>query len=1485
MFVELTDKSRAIKRGSEGNDPSQLRKEIEQIMSAVKDIGHELGSHVLTLDAWISDAEQKREAAHSKAQTVFVALDNGTRQGGDKKTKLGKHIKNIGDAQKTISATNEALKTEAAKLELWKTEATKVVQEAGRKCSAVVAALNKTAEPIFNTKFQEIKQKAQQIDSAHTVAKQKLTEVAKKASAAYAKLQNISSEVRGQIQGKVVDALRSLKAALQNKDRELRTQIEKQGKGKKCVISGFGGDKHTDITNIKGENVIKPWLEDIAVSLNGPLEEAARSGVDALQQHILKEATVQALQNSDTAILVNGAEINTQSSDIQVAVAAIESQLNTISEMVEQTHKNNDIKDYLTDLEMLIETTNEEKYTLQAQYTHNNIQVYGLSKIYSGLCYRQKQLETPISTIASSIDEITNELSRLRNELKHSTGNDIILTLQQMERRIGHATNSPNSLSHLKTEIGKLQEDQLSNNVDGKIQRVITAALSTVTAVEDLPVAVEAARNVADGLMVNLEQRIKSLYEKVVAIDPVVNSAEQVMTQCILDIEGRLAHAKENVTDAVIQLRTKLLDLFNTAFAALTHQVQSLFAKQKQAELAALENVVTEQLREIERVIEEDRGSGVKGFLSNVMERIEEEFLDPLPSLPRLDKTITLDKLAGRTKLFLHALFMYVEGQVKDLVPSDDPNQPSTPTANNQSRQVAKIRDNLNTLLGSLTHFNKISSSRLKHLKQSHANLTPARFDGNNNRLLDLVRDGVGGFISELEYAYVSAYSKQQWEKEHSTKYAKIGLTIIPTLYESLMELQNGLLKKEKAWDAERLYYSDSDQNPLGEYFYHHGYQVPKSAEISDGELKNKSDFCGSDIIVLINSVDHKWFNTTKPVIFRGITENDDVTIEQEDDNGVLQKLHDCLVLYSRVCHLTHVASPKAPCSVYEMLCWLTGLQFNSVFNPLLNHVKALFMAPVAPNSSEKMLKPINAYPKEFSLSDVSSAVDHICSYAYALLTTILGTGDALTVYACDFSNNTFRFKYPVSGEDCLDMLLDILRRLLPTLQFVYRQCRLTTEHYGWSDCKYGKDVASSKQPCENHSSDESTCEPNYQANCQPTCQPTSPLMSYLNDCLPGHLPHQLIRIGCKYECSTCPTTSKKGMPCLTPLGFKAFSGSTKRGVDISNALQYFFACDNIRAIFSLAPRPPVTLPEHFEFALCLVREWNTPKSEINALQTKFETLIEDTSMWLVSDTGELTNAFINAYGSAPSTRPRVHTNTEHSDVASLCLGNNTKPCANQSCAPYLLSLCTDSYMYLAHKHSDTYLSWAVYLPWTFWNYLYNLYQAFCNIACRDWGCRSCLQNDKCRRGQHGHSYKEEGKPEQTHCQCQSIVTCKGVSPTFYGYGFTFGNAWELNRRKFEIKCSKFCAQLHKVLKSDHFCNLFTQCDEFLFKIRAPFIWLNVSLWLLSLLYLLHIMVVRLDLLHIKSHLHSPSSHRIAAQSLLAAARVNKLNRVFYLQP
>ncbi|CDR71714.1 hypothetical protein, conserved [Babesia bigemina] len=788
-------------------------------------------------------------------------------------------------------------------------------------------------------------------------------------------------------------------------------------------------------------------------------------------------------------------------------------------------------------------------------------------------------------------------------------------------------------------------------------------------------------------------------------------------------------------------------------------------------------------------------------------------------------------------------------------------------------------------------HFSATVSSRLADLQTQLDTLTATQF-AEASPLLNVVKAGVRAFHGELAKQYVSRYSGNWFTDkvvkpktsseaktvktmpnpadnteitEYGRKCAKVFLTALSITHNALKALKKyGSVR----WRSQQV----NDTTEFGKFFINHGYHVA-TGDKQQWELQDKVTKTGFHIYKLVVKDDDEHVYTKH---------------DHDQDNGPLKRLHGCLQTYYRVGHVTSASAKKRPSNIFEILCWISGLPSNNVYDDLLHDaVSDLFVDPAKQVTVGDLAaavvgdEPVPAYPHSIELERTQAAVTRLCSKSYDVLATILGYGDAYTMYAVDFGNNALNFHYPPKAGDCLQMLIDMLRRLLPPLRFLHSQCKLGAEFHGWSECFYGKDVRTTKWTCTDHSSDEVTCQPNCQPKGKANCQPTSPLQSYLSDCLVGRLPHELSSIGCKYDCRTC-SKSQPGQPCLTPLGFRAFSGSAKTGKHICDVLDEFFNNEKLLALFTFSPQPPASLPEHFGFALSLAAGLNASNANkhdgVITLQDALETSVKETSMDLYNEASAFITAFRNAYHSTHGGKAMMHPTATNADLKSLSMRDSCMVAAkdNVHCGPYLSSLYSDAYYYLAPKHCNLYLSWAVYLPWTLYRYLQGLFDSFCNISCQDWGCRGCLQNEKCKKGKHGEDYN---------CKCRGIVECRGVMSVFHTYGFSFGDASKLMSTDEWRYCRNFYAQFKNVLKSEYFNTLFEKCDEFLFRIRSPFIWLNVALWLLSLLYLIHIMVIRLDLLHIKSHLHSPSSHRIAAQSLLAAARVNKLNRVFYLQP
>ncbi|CDR71568.1 hypothetical protein, conserved [Babesia bigemina] len=954
----------------------------------------------------------------------------------------------------------------------------------------------------------------------------------------------------------------------------------------------------------------------------------------------------------------------------------------------------------------------------------------------------------------------------------------------------------------------------------------------------------------------------------------IVSQANEAMSTIISNVKTQVTERTEHIQkEAKRGYLTRIRKLFNE-----------------------IEGKVGIEIRKLNDIITSDLKNGVKGFMNcingnkNLLETLKNEIY--LPSM-----SFNLNK-------FLTTLMHYIKTQVS-----------GDSALKSDVRSISLLSHTLLDDLYSSKQFDDTFSQNLENLITKVTTFAPKQFQNTHHpELGDILKHGMTGFITELQKQYISRYSMETFKEvltttkdkkdtltDYGRKCAKVCLSIVPIVTDSLNELKEKLDNEDGKWKQYKIYNSGESHHSLHRLFFtEHGYDTGLPVGSKHGELNHHSDCIGSRILDHLTTGNKSLINV-KSARIAGVglsLDGDDApTVEHVVEQGVIFDLFSYLGQYYKVGHLIHIDKPRTPCNVYEMLVWLSGLPHNRICDKLEDAIKTYCVKPENKKDKEFSdilpiyLKLDNTSPTTaYYLHDI---VQNVCTNAPTLLTTILGTGDENTTYTCDYSNNALKLRYPASGEDCLHTFLDILRRVWYVLRYLEGQCGHPSSIYGWRDCQYGKAVDHSNWQCEDHPRKQpkcqANCQPKCQAACQPNtqanCQPASPLMSYFNDCLPGHLPHRLESIGCKSECKTCSPKSK-GQPCLTPLGFRAFSGSTKTGKVLCRILDQFLNSDDVSCLFALAQSPPATLAEHFCFTLSLVKGWypGTTSSYNNGFQSVFVESIDKQSISLYKETSTLTDALRDAYGSSHSSHEDKKHNEKpaknkaeeirRGDLSSLSMAVD---CPGQHCGPYLSPLCSDTYRQLLRKNSDTYLSWSVYLPWTFWELLNSLYNSLCAISCQDWGCKTCMQGDACRRGKHGDS--------RAACKCPSLVACRGVSPTLYSYGFRFGVPWLLGDKETKKTCFDIQKQLQNVLQSQYFEALFKECDEFIFTIRAPFIWLNVALWLLSLLYLLHIMVIRLDLLHIKSHLHSPSSHRIAAQSLLAAGRVNKLNRVFYLQP
>ncbi|GBE63224.1 hypothetical protein, conserved [Babesia ovata] len=699
-------------------------------------------------------------------------------------------------------------------------------------------------------------------------------------------------------------------------------------------------------------------------------------------------------------------------------------------------------------------------------------------------------------------------MNEYNEQTKNGNGGDGVLRglIKGIATKFGNGFK--NSGDHTEIDLATLDgyNTQRSGSGDGTkttYYRVMQKLSESINDLENLPTAIDNAKGESARKMEKLKQEFQTLQSDVINIERVVITANQQLSEYISSVGVALTTAHQQATQAVKALESTVTRTVSSAFSTLTAQVHSLFAKQKQAELTQLHTVVTAQLREINEIIRLDSINGLKGLLTRLNEGFDETL-----QITTLEDDTKLDGLASKAKLFLQVLLNYIEEQVKTQRANQKAGQSPTLEPNEQSDQVAKIRDDIITLLQPLTHFNKTSSGHLAALKQSLGNLVPDKFDGNNNKLLDLINDGVGGFVKQLEYGYVSAYSEHTiiWERYPTPKSgskftddamscANVLLSIISMLYAYLNNIRLQCDDKCKS-DGINL------NSELGIYLDSCGYSVASDEDSQNGWLNNKNDFTGANVS-----------NKLK-------------------DNSILTALpgiHDIFKCYMRVCHLIIPPKQRYPCSVRDMLAWLGGLPYRSVYEKIQDHCEAAYKA-----EEDGGLK--------YCISSIPNALRLVCYKSNSLLTGIQGHGhgapNADYPYACKFFDNSRGFNYPSDIPSLFDTLADICRRLLCSLYFLSSQCKFTTSQgNGWADCQYGRTIASANWQCKDHPRGKANEQPNGQPNSEVNCQPTSPLQSYLSDCLTGFLPHMLTSVGCKSVCSTCKNASP-GQPCITPMGF-----------------------------------------------------------------------------------------------------------------------------------------------------------------------------------------------------------------------------------------------------------------------------------------------------------------------------------------------------------
>ncbi|GBE59973.1 hypothetical protein, conserved [Babesia ovata] len=955
------------------------------------------------------------------------------------------------------------------------------------------------------------------------------------------------------------------------------------------------------------------------------------------------------------------------------------------------------------------------------------------------------------------------------------------------------------------------------------------------------------------------------------------------LTEMIQEVINALSSARTQIIVHITDITEEIKLKSTTAATSIKRHALSQFAASKARALEKLKQLVTEKNEAIKKIIEDDSNSGLKGMMKEI-----DKHKTNLSQIP--DKT-ELALMALYFNKFLTNVMTYVKEQVKH--------------DNELKSDVKSISLLSHTLFDDLyasKHFDHTFCKNIKSLKDKLSSFSPKQFvNSHHPELADILKKGMQAFVKELQNQYVSRYSMEQWKPEEEGKYAKVLLTSMEGLRKDVYDLQNECGKTSGGWREMNIILG----NKLGAWFRKRGYKVNSEQGKQTGELQDKDSMKGEEIHTKLLTKENINISNIRLLVD---WKNNKNSVPATASNGNIQIslydlalfLRDHLRNYYRVSHHMHNDSPKSPSNIYQMMCWLSGLYFNPMYHKLGDYFKELFDKP---EDESKLQDPSN-YKLDattpFTAKVLKDALQQVCLLSQLALVGIQGHGHAEGRYACDFLTNADKLSYPSSVSSCFDMLVDVLHRVFQRVYFLYTQCKNDRSRGGWADCSYGRYVAGSSWLCNVKQCGNLDCNlsPNQKVNhntnqsadqrCEqhPKCGLKSPLQSFLEDGLQGFLPHSFKTPGCKL---TCTVSNHRGLPCITPMGFADIgiaASHTKDGTYLKDALNQFCnAGSNLAKLCSylscLLRQPPQNLGDMLAFYYQLLKNWN----HRNIKQHKEDAFVEAVkraNFWNDETTLNIASIQVsNAHSDKHS----------QGDLFSLTDCNHEKN-PGLPCGKYLHPLTLNMRSIFSSKRSANYLSWVVYCTETFVGLLYDLY-ASCK-KCETPGSRccdkSCIKTCKVKYTDNSGKPKIPLQNDKHTTNCHSIVKCPDMLPTLYKYGFTFGSpsglSGEEKEGKYKRTCKDFCEALKKVLHKDSvLIQLINDIDTFIWKIRANFSYLLLALWSLSLLYLLHIAVVRLDVLRIRSHLRSPSSHRIAAQSLLAAARVRALANVKYFSP
>ncbi|GBE63026.1 hypothetical protein, conserved [Babesia ovata] len=367
----------------------------------------------------------------------------------------------------------------------------------------------------------------------------------------------------------------------------------------------------------------------------------------------------------------------------------------------------------------------------------------------------------------------------------------------------------------------------------------------------------------------------------------------------------------------------------NAAISTLTDLAEKQYVDSRIHELTIFAAVAKKQYVRIIDIIYQDKITCTKGFLgtfnSKFITRVSEikdvqkyiSFVEIPPNAPKNSPLSQAAKIVNDGfRNFLSDL-----GQQTDFEPVSSNLFPS-----------ADALGNLLKGLHTSEHFDYKFSEHLDALDKALSTFTPTKFTDPSNAILQCLKDGFEKLYEQLNMAYVSKYSGAfkmfNWDAD-GPKAARACLSFLPTLAQDLITLKS---YSNSDWQNKQIYLYErtKNTNSLGVFLANRGFSVSKRDNGYEGELKNKPNCKGSDIFGKLTGK----INGGADRLF--------TSIKGEKEEGLITKLFNYYEMYLRVCHQTLPSPARYPCSVRDMLSWMSGVPYSHVFSKVHGHVKSL---------------------------------------------------------------------------------------------------------------------------------------------------------------------------------------------------------------------------------------------------------------------------------------------------------------------------------------------------------------------------------------------------------------------------------------------------------------------------------------------------------------------------------------------------------------